>query len=301
MADIVCSTAFFSTQRSPQMIQLRKTLSLLMALTLSLSVIACSSSTPNTTQGQAPTGENRSSTKLPDGQYPLQQATYNDANGEYNILLLNTPPGSSSSLQTANLPLARLTDADIAAGKKSFLKVENNQPSLYLTQDYKIEYVHNVTETRADPQTGQPQTVVVRQESSFWSPFFGSLAGAAIGNALFRPQYYVPPVYSPGGLSGYGGYGNTYDQAVGRYQSRYSSLPPAVSNNRSFRSTGRLNSPSTTRQPVGSNSTRSSGSGFGSSTLRPSDTPSSGSNYNRGTNRSSGFGSGRSKAGGRRR
>jgi len=50
----------------------------------------------------------------------------------------------------------------------------------------------------------------VRQEGgSFWAPFAGAAAGImgqAIGNALFRPQYYVPPVYQPGAsvLRGFG-------------------------------------------------------------------------------------------------
>ncbi len=92
---------------------------------------------------------------------------------------------------------------------------------MYLTEDFKIEYVHTVTETQTNPQTGQTQTVVVRRESNFWTPFAGALAGQALGSLLFRPQYYVPPMYQPGGvMTGYGGYGNTYTQASERYQSK---------------------------------------------------------------------------------
>ena len=39
--------------------------------------------------------------------------------------------------------MARLTDDEIKAGKKTYLKVENSQPVLYMTEDFKLEYVHN--------------------------------------------------------------------------------------------------------------------------------------------------------------
>ncbi|PSN78268.1 hypothetical protein C8B47_17725, partial [filamentous cyanobacterium CCP4] len=104
-------------------------------------------------------------------------------------MLLNTAPGQSM-FRSANLPLARLTDEEISAGKSSELRVENGQPALYLTPDFRIEYVHNVTTTQTDPQTGQEEVVIIRQEPSFWTPFAGALAGQAVGNLLFRPQYY---------------------------------------------------------------------------------------------------------------
>ena len=141
-----------------------------------------------------------------------------------------------------------------------------------LTEDFKIEYVHNVTETRNDPQTGQPQTVVVRRESSFWTPFAGALAGQAIGSMLFRPQYYVPPAYQPGGvMTGYGGYGRSYSQAVNSYQSRYNSPPAAVKNSRTLRTTGNLrNATNSKARRSLNNNNRATGSGVGSSNLRSS-------------------------------
>jgi len=80
--------------------------------------------------------------QLKDGQYPVQQATFNDG-GEYSLILLNTrhPP----TFRTTNLQMARLTDEEIKAGQKN-LKVENGQPALYLTEDFKIEYVHCYTD-----------------------------------------------------------------------------------------------------------------------------------------------------------
>ncbi len=167
-----------------------------------------------------------------------------------------------------------------------------------MPEDFKIEYVHNVTEAQTNPQTGQRENVVVRQESSFWKPFAGAVAGQVAGqvisNMLFRPHYYVPPAYSNGGMSGYGGFGTNYGQAVQSYQTRYNSPPPAVVNRTTLRTTGRLNN-NFDRNNNNSNRsverTRSTGSGFGSSTLRQSER--SGSSFRRQSSPSNrSFGSG---------
>lgn len=276
----------------------------LLTLTLCWTTVACGG--PEAT---VPQSRNVSSpvaaapTQLPDGQYPVQQATYNDADGEYTLMLLNTTAGMPPTFRTTNLQMARLTEEEIKAGQKSYLKVENGQPALYLTEDFKIEYVHAVTETQTNPQTGQQETVVVRQEGGgFWAPFAGSVAGSiagqAIGNALFRPQHYVPPAYQPGTsvLRGFGGYGSTYNQAAQSYQSRYNTPPVAVRNRQNLRTTGRVRTPSSFGQPAvrtaprTNTGNRATGSGFGSSTLRPS------GRSNPGVRRpsSSGFGSSRS-------
>ncbi|MEP0949486.1 MULTISPECIES: hypothetical protein [Cyanophyceae] len=195
----------------------------------------------------------------------MQQATYDDSSGEYSLMLLNTAPGQSM-FRSANLPLAQLTNEEISAGKSSELRVENGQPALYLTPDFRIEYVHNVTATQTDPQTGQEEVVIVRREPSFWTPFAGALAGQAIGSLLFRPQYYMPPVYRPGvALVGHGGYGRSYSEAVSHYQSRHQA-PPAEYRNRQYRASGRLRSPGSTAPRVNTN--RPSGNGVGNSNLR---------------------------------
>ncbi|HTL90075.1 MAG TPA: hypothetical protein VL134_11795, partial [Leptolyngbya sp.] len=184
---------------------------------------------------------------------------------------------------------------EVKAGQKAYLKSENGQVSLHIPEDFKIEYVHNVTENVTNPQTGRTETVVVRQEPNFWAPFAGAVAGQAIGSLLFRPQYYVPPIYSSGRpLTGFGGYGASHSQAVNRYQQRYQAPPIAERNRQVFRSTGRIGSPSLTRPTIrrpATNSGRPSGSGFGSSTLRRSNqsTPSR-------VNRPSGFGSSGSRS-----
>ena len=138
----------------------------------------------------------------------------------------------------------------------------------------------------------QPQTVVVRRESNFWTPFAGALAGQALGSLLFRPQYYVPPMYQPGGvMTGYGGYGNTFTQASQRYQSKYNAPPAAVKNRQTLRTSGNLNRSSSgstsTRNRQSPNASKSSGSGFGSSRL-----DSSGKSRSN-VQRRSGFGSSR--------
>ncbi|PLZ95537.1 hypothetical protein CEN45_06445 [Fischerella thermalis CCMEE 5198] len=281
---------------------LRKFTVIVLTLSLCLTTVACGGGT-NQNQSQANNvSQTTNINKLADGQYPVQQATYDDADGVYTLFLLNaTPP----TVRTENLQMARLTDDEIKQGKKTYLKVENGQPVMYLTEDFKIEYVHNVTQTQTNPQTGQQETVVVRQESGFWSPFAGALAGQALGSLLFRPQYYVPPVYQPGVvLTGYGGYGRTYDDAVTSYQRRYNQPPAVVRNRTAFRTTGNLrrtpNSSTVRTTPRTTTGNRPTGSGYGSSTLIPSGNSSStrrntGSSFGSGrsspTRRSTGFGS----------
>lgn len=288
---------------------MRKFTIFFLTLTLCLTTVACggNNTTTRTYNQNIPTQS--APTKINDGEYPVQQASYNDVNGEYSLLLLNTPPGTPANYRSRELAMARLTPEEVSAGKKSYLKVENGKPSFYLTEDFKIEYIHTVTETRPDPQTGQPQTVIVRQESGgFWAPFAGAVAGNIVGNMLFRPQYYVPPVYQPGTsvMTGYGGYGSTYNQAVTQYQTRYQAPPPAVKNQQTLRTTGNIRNYSSDRpssKPSGtSTSDRPTGSGFGASTLRqsgkstsPSSRPSFGSggssSFGSGSRRSTGFGS----------
>jgi len=271
---------------------LRKLTAVILAMSLCLTTVACGGRTNQTASQSRNVTQTAANTRLSDGQYPVQQATYDDANGEYTLLLLNsTPP----MFKTQNLQMVRLTDEEIKQGKKTYLNVENGQPVLDLTEDFKIDYVHNVTETRTNPQTGQAETVVTRRENGFWAPFAGALAGQAIGSLLFRPHYYVPPVYQPGGsvLNGYGGYGNSYNDAITSYQQRYNSPPAVLRNRTAFRSTGTIRnsypgSDTTVRTVPRTTTNRPSGSGFGSSTLRPSDNSSS---FRRPS--SSSFGSGR--------
>ncbi len=291
---------------------LRKLIIVFMAITLCCTTVACGSKeeTKNpTSNNPALTTTKNAGTKLADGKYPVQQATYNDANGEYSVMLLNTPAGTPPLFRNTNLQMAKLTEEEVKAKETAYLKTENGQAALHIPEDFKIEYVHNVTQEQTNAQTGQRETVVVRREGGgFWSPFAGAIAGQVVGNMLFRPQHYVPPMYQPGiPMMGYGGYGNTYDRAVGNYQERYQQPPAAVRNRTTLRSTGRLGNSgfgssgngfgSRPAPQVRTDANRSSGSGFGTSRLRTSDNyqPRMGSGSrsfgSSGARRSSGFGS----------
>jgi hypothetical protein len=299
--------------KSPFM--LRKLIIIFMAFSVGLTSVSCGSnketqSQTNISPRSSLTSTNNNGTKLSDGKYNVQQATYNDANGEYTVMLLNTPAGTSPTFRNTNLQMAKLTDEEVKANEKAYLKVENGQAAIHIPEDFKIEYVHNVTEEKINSQTGQKETVVREQKSSFWSPFAGSLAGSlagqAIGSMLFRPQYYTPPMYSSGNMFGHGGYGSSYNQAVTGYRNRYNQEPAAVRNRTTLRTTGRLNN---NNSSFGSNSSptnqyrtdgnRSSGSGFGANRLGQSNnyrsrlgSGSSGSSFGSSRSRSSGgFGS----------
>lgn len=269
----------------------KKLVAILISLVLCWTTVACSSSS----QSEPKVNNNApSATRLSNGRYPVQQATYNDADGEYTLMLLNTPAGSPPTFRTAALQMQRLSDEEVAAKQDTYLEVNGDRAVMHLSEDFKFEYVHNVTENRTNSETGQQETVVVRQQSSFWAPFAGALAGQALGSLLFTPQYYVPPVYQPGGMiTGYGGYGNTYDRAVEQYQSRYNAPPAAVTNRQNIRTTGLLRNPgSTSATPTrvqSPSSTKATGSGFGSNTLKSSD------GSTRSKTKSPGFGSGTSR------
>jgi hypothetical protein len=284
----------------------KKIISIFIVLTLCWTTVACGSSTSTSTSSQ-PTQTNTASIKpsnLPNGTYPVQQASYNDVDGVYTLMLLNASP---PVYQSSDLQMARLTDEAIANGQKTSLEINGNQAVMYLTEDFKIEYVHNVTENQVNPQSGQTETVIVRRESSFWTPFAGALAGQALGSLLFSPQYYVPPVYQSGlVLSGYGGYGSTYTQAINSYETKYKSPPPVKQNTQNLRTTGNLRTSATPTTSTGRQSpraTKASGSGYGRSNLQTSgqssskvgkQSPSFGSSARK---RSSGFGSvGRSRS-----
>ncbi len=251
---------------------LRKTIALLIALTLCWTTVACSDAPVNQSPQNPTANTVVSPSKLANGNYPVQQASYNDVDGLYTLMLLNTP---SPVYRTTNLQMARLSDEAIARGEKTYLEIQGEQAVMYLTEDFKIEYVHTVTENQTNPQTGKPETVIVRQESSFWTPFAGALAGQALGSLLFTPQYYIPPVYHSGSvLTGYGSYGSSYNQAVDRYRTTYNTSPHVETNRNNLRTSGSLRNSSTTtssnlRKSTPTN-TKSSGSGYGNSQLKNS-------------------------------
>lgn len=257
---------------------MRRFLILLMIFSLSWTTVACSSSTPTASQGNFNNTVTKPVNQVQSGRYPVQQAEYNDLDGTYTLMLLNTPAGVPPIYKTDKLQMARLTQEQLNEGESTTLEVNGEEAVLYLTEDFKIEYVHAVTETQTNPQTGQAETVIVRRESNFWTPFAGALAGQALGSLLFSPRYYVPPVYQSGGImTGYGGYGNTYNDAVSSYRSKYNAPPQVEKNRQNLRTTGNLRrtpSTSTTTRSTNPNSSKSTGSGYGNSKLKNSGTSS---------------------------
>jgi hypothetical protein len=275
---------------------LKPIVAIFLTIILSFGTVACGSSNSVNTNNPATLTNNTSIPKnnIASGQYPVQQATFNDVDGEYTLMLLNTPPGNSPVFRTTNLQMARLTDEEIKNGQQTFVEINGNEAVMHLTEDFRIEYIHNETETVTNAQTGRQETVVVRQQSNFWSPFAGALAGQALGSMLFRPQYYVPPVYRSGGnLTGFGGVGNSYDQAVQNYRTNNNAVPSVEKNRQSIRTTGTIkNSSGNSINRVNANSTKGTGSGVGSSNLKTNSTSNKArqpSSKSFGSNRNSGY------------
>lgn len=228
----------------------------ILSLILPLSLLSCGDrSAPTGTMGNPAVGTAGISGQptgpaLANGDYPVQQAQYNDANGEYALTLLNLPAGVRPVYTTQRLRMAQVSAADRRAGKASFLRLNGASATLYLTPNFSMNYVHNVTETQVNPQTGQQETVVVRQETTAWQPMANRGDRATEVMNVYQPYYYLPPRYSTGSLYGYGGYGPTYDVAERQYQTRYNE-PPLASRTTSFRSSGNLRStPGTATSPA---------------------------------------------------
>jgi len=307
----------------------------LLSVALCWTTIACQDST-NYSQSVRQQNANTvsSQTRLTNGKYPLQQVTYNDANGQYTLFLMNSTPPVYS---TTNPQMIPLTPGELNAGEQSYLQMQNNQAVLHLSPDFQIEYVHAVTE-----QSGNNEVVIVREESTYWQPF-ESDGEIEIELEFNSPRYYIPPPYQSGQVLHSGYHASSYDQAVTKYQSNHSTPPPAVRNNRlrtsgvlrksttSQTTTPRTSPASTTRSTSthksttppatpgttnpattthsaptstgsstssspSSSSSRTTGSGYGSSNLRQSSQSKPKPSSSR--NRSSGFGSSNSRSSG---
>ncbi|NEP57616.1 MAG: hypothetical protein F6K31_11430 [Symploca sp. SIO2G7] len=224
---------------------LRKFTPVVLGLALCGTTLGCQ---PNTYQVPRQQRVNTVSTqaRLANGNYPLKQATYNDANGQYSLFLFNaTPPVFS----TTNLQMMPLTAAETKTGKQSYLQMHNNQAILHLSPDFQIEYIHAVTE-----QINGAETVIVGQESTYWEPFEDdNELEIEIDFDYHQPHYYVPPVYQQGVILGRGYHAPTYQEAVAKYEQNHKTKPPAVKNNQ-LRTSGELRkSTATTAQPTTNN------------------------------------------------
>lgn len=193
---------------------------------------------------------------LPAGEYGVQSISFDDASGFYTLFLRDTPPGTPAQYQTQELRLAQLSDEEVTLGKRAHLVVDADGPVAKIPADYQIAYTHNVVEERA----GQP--VVVQQHSTMWSPFMMGMTGAMVGQMLFTPRYYYPPPYAGGGvMAGFGGAGTSRVQASSEFASKYGAAPQST----------RLSKSGYAKAPV--SGLKSTGSGAGSSKLRPSTMP----------------------------
>ena len=96
------------------MTKLRKLTVIFLAFTLCWTSVACgrpsNEATPQAPQARNANTQAAASTQLSDGEYQVQQATYDDGTGEYTLFLLNTKPGTPPRFTTPNLQMARLTD-----------------------------------------------------------------------------------------------------------------------------------------------------------------------------------------------
>lgn len=181
------------------------------------------------------------------GTYQVQSVAYDDATGAYELFLLDPPGGASPKHVTTALRFVRLSDEEVAAGQKAKLAVDGEGMTAALPPDFQIAYAHNVVEER----NGQP--VVVRTESSMWSPF---LTGMLVGQ-MMTPMYLYPPPYRPGApLTGVGGMGATRSLAAEGYAQKHGTPPQST----------RLAQSGYSKMPSAS-SLKASGSGAGSSRL----------------------------------
>ena len=97
-------------------------IAIFLTIILSFSTVACGSSNSVNTNNPATFTNNTNVPKnnIASGKYPVQQATFNDVDGEYILMLLNTPSGSNPTFRTTNLQMARLTDEEIKNGQQTF-------------------------------------------------------------------------------------------------------------------------------------------------------------------------------------
>jgi len=186
--------------------------------------------------------------RLANGNYPLKQATYNDANGQYTLFLFNATPPIFS---TTNLQMMPLTAVETKTGKQSYLQMQNNQAILHLSPDFQIEYIHAVTE-----QINGAENFIVRRESTYWEPFEDDdELEIEIDFNYHQPYYYVPPVYQQGVILGRGYHAPTYQEAVAKYEQNHKTQPPAVKNNQ-LRTSGELRKSTATKtKPTTNNKT----------------------------------------------
>jgi len=113
----------------------KKLLAICLVITLVFTTVACGSNNVRSNNTNFTNNTAQTINNIPSGQYPVQQATFNDVDGEYNLMLLNTPSGSRPNFMTTDLQMARLTDEEIEAGKQTYVEINGSDAVMHLTEE----------------------------------------------------------------------------------------------------------------------------------------------------------------------
>lgn len=128
---------------------------------------------PNLNQNQL-TSHSNEQCIVSDGQYVVQNATYNKTKNSYELFVLNLPTCVKQPLLVTGLKLGRL-NKDQEKNEKALLHVSEGTPKeLFIAQDYTLQMVETIS------SNGREQTT----EPSLWSPFLSGAAGGMIGGVL---------------------------------------------------------------------------------------------------------------------
>lgn len=130
--------------------------------------------------------------ELPRTFYPVQQATFHEDQGSYELILLNTPACFKNPLVLESVRLGRAKDSDTERARLDY--IDQSHSTLYIQEGFSL----TLKGKEQDPQTG-----LMDQVSSLWTPFLVGAAGAAVGSMIAnklssRPQYVTPPSPSRG-------------------------------------------------------------------------------------------------------
>ena len=174
---------------------------------------------------------------VPAGTRQLERLQYNDVNDMYRLFLAGRANAKEPE-RVQFLRLAHLSDAELAKGKKPYVKADANGPVAYLGAGFNIGILHGFAEQRADAATGKNVNVITRTEKRWWDPFGGKklLDGA---DPYAEPQFlYPPPVSGEQLVVGVGGHGATKEAAAESYRAQFGAMPQAVKlRNEGFQST----------------------------------------------------------------
>lgn len=242
----------------------------ILAAILAMPLLACEAEQPRIRQITQPQRAIKGAT----GTFKIQNVGYNDLDGTYTLQLFERVP---PTVETANIKMVPLTDKEVADSVQSYAVVSQNETVMHLSKDTKIEYI------KAETSQSQANRVVVRnQRVVYWEPFADTYLVSEIygsHSVHYVPYAVYPPVYESGRpLRGVGSYGRSYTEARTNYKTRNKVEPPSV-RYATLRKSGKLTTKpgvklrTKTTQPTTARTTRKpTGSGVGSSNLKPNKT-----------------------------